>query len=130
MAAVVTCLVVLRHAQRIVIARRQVWLKVLLDVVRFAERMQLINHPQRVITPIGCLRDRHSRQGRSCKDRQPVSCINDRQQRLDINYRFKANPREDAAVVDRSQRGDASARRRWTMPKAVHAAVCALDLAC
>ena len=103
---------VLAHAQRIEIAGRKVPLKVSLDVMGFAETVQPVDHPERVIAPVRRARDLLEvvRAADFVEVDELVRGVDESQRRLDVDRRLQRNPGEDAAFVERTQGRDAVCR--------------------
>jgi hypothetical protein len=103
----------LRHAQRVAVIRRQVWLQILLDVMPVAECLQLIHHPKGVILPVPCLCDRQVIDAADLVEvNKLMRCIDDGKAGLDVDGRLQADPREDAAIVEGAQRLQTVAGKR------------------
>jgi 'Cold-shock' DNA-binding domain len=78
--------------------------------VRLAERLQLVDHAQRVIAPIRCLGDRQIVDAADLVEiDKRVRRVDDRQASLDIDRRLEADP----VKTPRSWKQASASRRSW-----------------
>lgn len=91
----------LRTAQQIDVAARQVWLEILLDVVGNTEVLQQVNHAECVLPPVGRLGHREIvRTTHFVQVDETVRLLNDAETCFNIEGGFKADPCIDSVFVE------------------------------
>jgi Amidohydrolase family len=93
--------VVLLDSERVKIPGRQVRLQILLDVVGLAERLQLVEHAEGVVLPVGGLGHRQIIDASHLVEvDEMMRGVDDREARLEVKCRFQADPCKFASLVE------------------------------